>query len=520
MKKIKKLNFIAIFAAVIISAVMLLKYYNPVGDLGKNAVAFAKERVADYMASKRISEEFNNYSIASQSTSYTADSINTVPVLAYHGIPGTAGKDIDVSSQTFKEQMFALKKNGYQTVKLEDFYAFLRGEKKLPPKSFLLTFDDGIKSSYYNTDAVLKELGYNAIIFVISGYSLDHEKNRYYLVKDELLQMEKTGRWEIQSHSYLGHAEVPIDGQGDKQPFFGNKMWLKKEKRLETDAEYKARVSSDLQKAKTQLEETLGHSVYAFAIPYNNFGQLGSNYPAAQSVLFDLYKNDYNMVFFQFRPVEGADYTGNYNDKKSNFYPVMRIGLFKSTTAEKLLSQLGASEEKTLPYSEKFNNSSDWITLWGTKVYNKDSVLFKSNQNSTSSMNYLDGSYLWSDYNFEIIADWNKGDYASLVSRYKNSANFAVCGFRNGAATIEQRLNNVTKIIAQRKLSVSVPQKDARLGMSVSGDVVICSMNGKNVLAAKIDRSLNYGGVGVKTWDGQVAGSELLIKKLNVNKVK
>ena len=61
----------------------------------------------------------------------------SIPVLLYHGIidkPDGA----NILLENFKDQMFALKKAGWQTITLDDFYAFMRGEKQMPDKSFLL----------------------------------------------------------------------------------------------------------------------------------------------------------------------------------------------------------------------------------------------------------------------------------------------------------------------------------------------------------------------------------------------
>src|SRR3989339_479020 len=104
--------------------------------------------------------------------------ILSIPGLLYHGIidkPDGA----NILLENFKDQMFALKKAGWQTISIEDFYAFTRGEKQVPDKSFLLTFDDGRKDSYYPVDPILKALDYNAVIFVISKYSLGQSSNYY-----------------------------------------------------------------------------------------------------------------------------------------------------------------------------------------------------------------------------------------------------------------------------------------------------------------------------------------------------
>jgi hypothetical protein len=73
---------------------------------------------------------------SSQALAPTATTAQSIPVLLYHGIlPASTGADV-TSIDTFKQQMFALKSAGWQTVSIEDFVAAMKGEKTLPPKSF------------------------------------------------------------------------------------------------------------------------------------------------------------------------------------------------------------------------------------------------------------------------------------------------------------------------------------------------------------------------------------------------
>jgi peptidoglycan/xylan/chitin deacetylase (PgdA/CDA1 family) len=51
---------------------------------------------------------------------------------------------------------------------LEDFLAWLAGEKELTEGSFLLTFDDGFLSVYEHAAPVLHDLGWPATVFLVS----------------------------------------------------------------------------------------------------------------------------------------------------------------------------------------------------------------------------------------------------------------------------------------------------------------------------------------------------------------
>ncbi|MFA4887556.1 MAG: polysaccharide deacetylase family protein, partial [Candidatus Nanoarchaeia archaeon] len=177
----------------------------------------------------------------------------SIPVLAYHGLAKQDYKS-DVLVENFKKQMFMMKREGYQTITLEEFYEYRLGKRELPEKSFLLTFDDGIKSSYYGADPVLKALDYTAVMFLISKYSLGESDHPYYLSKSEVKKMLKTGRWEVQAHARDAHSLVQIDKAGAKANFFGNKMWLADEDRIETEEEYTARVSREFVNVRKDIE--------------------------------------------------------------------------------------------------------------------------------------------------------------------------------------------------------------------------------------------------------------------------
>ncbi|MFA6383500.1 MAG: hypothetical protein WCX17_03685, partial [Parcubacteria group bacterium] len=118
----------------------------------------------------------------------------SLPILLYHGVIEDSNwklDDVNMSLADFREQMFALKKDGYQTVTLEDYWAFMNGKKTLPVKSFMLTFDDGRSDSYYPVDPILKVLNYTAVMNVITGRSLgpNNEKSNFHLSQIELEKM-------------------------------------------------------------------------------------------------------------------------------------------------------------------------------------------------------------------------------------------------------------------------------------------------------------------------------------------
>jgi peptidoglycan/xylan/chitin deacetylase (PgdA/CDA1 family) len=134
----------------------------------------------------------------------------TVPILMYHYVsvpPADADvyrHDLSVTPQRFRQQMGWLADNGYHTVTLYDLlYALTRG-RSLPPKSVILTFDDGYVDNYKNAFPILKRHGMVASFFVLTG-PID-EGNPDYMTWDMLREMHHAGM-DIELHG-RDHLEM------------------------------------------------------------------------------------------------------------------------------------------------------------------------------------------------------------------------------------------------------------------------------------------------------------------------
>jgi peptidoglycan/xylan/chitin deacetylase (PgdA/CDA1 family) len=88
----------------------------------------------------------------------------------YHHVSPVAGDMITVSPAHFGAQMAFLKKGGYQTLDPDQLLAVLEGREKPSKRSVLITFDDGFLDNYLFAYPVIKKLGLNATIFVVTGW--------------------------------------------------------------------------------------------------------------------------------------------------------------------------------------------------------------------------------------------------------------------------------------------------------------------------------------------------------------
>lgn len=428
----------------------------------------------------------------------------SVPVLLYHG----EGNASNMPLGTFVKQLRALKENGWQTVTLTQFESYVRGETTLPDKSFLLTFDDGRVDTYYGADPVLEDLDYNAVMFVITGYSLPQNgvKPGFYLSEAELRNMARSGRWEIESHGDMDHGTYAVQSTLDPSAdattvnghYISDKFWENDASRFETDAEFKTRVTNDLSKSKQLLEKAFGKTVTAYAYPFNDFGEDTINFPGSTQILDDIVPTLYEYAFYQ--TWNGNGDTFNYprinNGPGNTAYMVKRIEPTASWSGDDLIRTLNEGHVKELPYRVE-NFSGDWVPAWGTVTDGSDLVL-RSSVNTTGAEALLNGSGTWKDYLFSAGFSRDAGTSISLIARNLDNENNVVCAFSNTLIDLQAHVRGEQRVLVRTSHRTDVA---GTIGMRVSGNSVSCLLNGAVMASGQMPASVpRQGGIGVQTW--------------------
>ena len=147
------------------------------------------------------------------------DYAQKIPILAYHKIvpAGTEFSDgLVIDEAYFDEQMAYLHDNGFKTLTLDEFYQWHAGKLEVPPKSCVVTFDDGFYGVYYLAYPIIKKYDQAATLFCI-GKNTDGvtdpfhgsgEKN-YYVKQDVIEKVRKEyPRFEFESHTFDMHNRV------------------------------------------------------------------------------------------------------------------------------------------------------------------------------------------------------------------------------------------------------------------------------------------------------------------------
>jgi peptidoglycan/xylan/chitin deacetylase (PgdA/CDA1 family) len=463
---------------------------------------------------------FRNSNSEAAQEAYATTTAAGIPVFVYHGIVKNPDR-FSMTADTFSDQMFALKRAGYQTVTLEDFRLYMEGFKTLPAKSFLLTFDDGRRDSFEGADPILKAAGFNAVMFVpsVQTEQRDNGWKSYYLDYDGIVRMLNTKRWEIGSHAIQKgtlEGQIYITKEGKLGNFLSNRMWLWTENRIETEAEYNARVLRELRESKIELEETFGVPIYAFAYPFSDSGNQSVNYPQATTTIGKIISDTYSIAFEQVSLENNnpTKFIGNTPDV--NHAHIRRIEVGSFWTGKYLVEVLDGGLEKSLPYTDIFQKNNGWRGTWGIPKVEMNVLHVAASTTTAGAFTFLDGAREWKDYIYSINAEWEKGTHVTLAARFTDTQNFASCVFSMDRVKIEEKVGGTTRILTQVKNPVILPVPNVSLGISVQGSMIKC-LEGSRVVAVAYDLSpkLYRGTIALQAWDQFIGNASLRVRTLN-----
>lgn len=269
----------------------------------------------------------------------TASATTDFAVLAYHDIvddPGSLPYDA-ITTRNLAMHFDWLRANGYRIISLDDILAAQWGERPLPPRAVLLTFDDGYRSFYTRAFPLLRAFNYPAVFSVVGSF-LDvppRAQVRYgtaltaredFVTWGQLREMQRSGLVEVGSHTYGLHTTAYANPQGGELPAaigrtfirrtprapivdrsrrlpdpprFGDLPWLLRLPfapflelsvnlaqtaleyaydpslgRYETDVEFKQRIRADLERNSALLEVQLGRRPRVITWPYGRWNEV------------------------------------------------------------------------------------------------------------------------------------------------------------------------------------------------------------------------------------------------------
>jgi len=189
-------------------------------------------------------------------------------IFCYHRLvdkvryPGT-----EITPAAFEAQMKQLKDRGITVISMQDLLAWKRGEKNIPPRCAVVTFDDGWKSQYEVAWPIMKKFGYPFTMFIytegVAGGSLGGGQA---ITWEQLADMRDNGV-DIEAHTAThqdlreGHA-ITLVGAG-----------VKRTRTRLTGPQYEQWVRNEVVGSKELLEQRLGIKVNCFAVPFGSYNE-------------------------------------------------------------------------------------------------------------------------------------------------------------------------------------------------------------------------------------------------------
>ena len=208
---------------------------------------------------------------------------HAVLVLSYHDIRDDVAAKGDpdpyaVSTANFVAHLDWLRTHGYTPVSVQAVLDARAGRSELPDKAVLLTFDDGLRSMYTHVYPLLRAYGYPALVAPVTswtdlppGATIDYGPRMFgredFATWAQLDEMQDSGLVEIASHTHALHRGVPGNPQGNLTPAAVTRIW-QPANGYETEAQYLARVRSDLRASAEAIERNTGQKPRVIVWPY------------------------------------------------------------------------------------------------------------------------------------------------------------------------------------------------------------------------------------------------------------
>jgi biofilm PGA synthesis lipoprotein PgaB len=189
--------------------------------------------------------------------------------------------------------------HGYHVISLQQLMDARNGHAALPDKAVLLTFDDGLRSSYTKVFPLLKAYHYPAVMAVVGAWvdlaanaKVDFGPRLY--TRDDFVTWEQLRRCRIAAWSRLRRIPMtctvafsPIP-QGNQIPAVIIPAY--DAQHYETTDEYTARIRADLAHSAAEIRAKLGRAPRAIMWPYGGYNEVSNAIAASlgMSVSFTL----------------------------------------------------------------------------------------------------------------------------------------------------------------------------------------------------------------------------------------
>lgn len=186
----------------------------------------------------------------------------SIPVLLYHHV----APDREVTPEDFEAQLAWMRSAGYRGLSGAELLDHLTGRKPAPPRSVMLTFDDGYADNWVYAFPALRRHGFKATIFVVTSRLSSEAARRR---GDEGGGLEDTRADERGLRGFLSWAEAKAMAESGLVEI-GSHTETHKEFRRE--AAY-ADLAGELERSRRKIESEIGAPCRQLAWPWGDYKQ-------------------------------------------------------------------------------------------------------------------------------------------------------------------------------------------------------------------------------------------------------
>lgn len=196
---------------------------------------------------------------------------NKFLVLAYHDVEDDAADQryLAVRTSALNDQIGWLLHNGYKAVSVQNILDANAGLITLPPKAFLLSFDDGYSSFYTRVWPLLKAWNVPALWAPVGSW-VDTPGQKKVDFGGLMTPRERFATWEmvrelaqsplveIGAHTWASHYGIQANPQGSREPAVANRFYDKASGRYESDQQFHQRIDTDVRKVSDKIADVTG----------------------------------------------------------------------------------------------------------------------------------------------------------------------------------------------------------------------------------------------------------------------
>jgi peptidoglycan/xylan/chitin deacetylase (PgdA/CDA1 family) len=167
-------------------------------------------------------------------------------ILVYHRFGERVVDSMTIRTATFRDQLNYLKRTGHPVIPLRSLVDCLAGGPVIPAGAVVITADDGHRSVFTDMRPAVREFAVPVTLFI---YPSAISNASYALTWEQLSELRREGRFDIQSHTYW-------------HPNF------KTERRRLGPAAFAAFTATQLAKPRTTIRQRLGIDPDLLAWPF------------------------------------------------------------------------------------------------------------------------------------------------------------------------------------------------------------------------------------------------------------